>query len=70
METTQEKIDEMAEALADVSRQLKEAMEFAFILAKEGNRSGVFQMLGAFSGTDEAARSARGFLEGLAKMFR
>ena len=41
----------------------------AFRLAKEGNRNGVFQLRGAFSGTLQAAQTADGFLSGLVQLF-
>ena len=44
---------------------LREMNDMAFRLAKAGNRNGVFQLRGAFSGTLQAAQTADGFLSGL-----
>ena len=43
----------------------REMNDTAFRLAKDGNRNGVFQLRGAFSGTLQAAQTADGFLSGL-----
>ena len=67
MEITQKEINRMADKVGKVSETLREVK--AFRLAKEGNRNGVFQLRGAFSGTLAAAQTADGFLTGLAAMF-
>ena len=69
MEITQKEINRMADKVGKVSETLREVNAMAFHLAKEGNRNGVFQLRGAFSGTLAAAQTADGFLTGLAAMF-
>ena len=69
MEITQKEINKMADKVGKVSETLREVNAMAFRLAKEGNRNGVFQLRGAFSGTLAAAQTADGFLTGLAAMF-
>ena len=65
MELTQREINRMAERIGKVSKLMQEVNAMAFRLAKEGNRNGVFQLRGAFSGTLAAAQTADGFLTGL-----
>ena len=65
MEITQKEINRMADKVGKVSETLREVNAMAFRLAKEGNRNGVFQLRGAFSGTLQAAKTADGFLSGL-----
>ena len=65
MEITQNEINALAYKVSKVSDLLREMNETAFRLAKEGNRNGVFQLRGAFSGTLQAAQMADGFLSGL-----
>ena len=65
MEITQKEINRMAERIGKVSKLMQEVNAMAFRLAKEGNRNGVFQLRGAFSGTLAAAQTADGFLTGL-----
>ena len=65
MEITQNEITALAYKVSKVSDLLREMNETAFRLAKEGNRNGVFQLRGAFSGTLQAAQMADGFLSGL-----
>lgn len=65
MEITQKEINRMADKVGKVSETLREVNAMAFRLAKEGNRNGVFQLRGAFSGTLAAAQTADGFLTGL-----
>ena len=54
-----------AEKVGKVTDLLREMNDTAFRLAKDGNRNGVFQLRGAFSGTLQAAQTADGFLSGL-----
>ena len=69
MEITQKEINSLANKVGKVSETIREVSAMAFRLAKEGNRNGVFQLRGAFSGTLQAAQTADGFLSGLAAMF-
>ena len=69
MEITQKEINSLANKVGKVSETIREVSAMAFKLAKEGNRNGVFQLRGAFSGTLQAAQTADGFLSGLAAMF-
>ena len=68
MEITQKEINRMAERIGKVSKLMQEVNAMAFRLAKEGNRNGVFQLRGAFSGTLAAAQTADGFLSGLVQI--
>ena len=65
MDITQKEIDTLAYKVGKVTDLLREMNETAFRLAKDGNRNGVFQLRGAFSGTLQAAQMADGFLSGL-----
>lgn len=65
MDITQKEIDAFAYKVGKVTDLLREMNETAFRLAKDGNRNGVFQLRGAFSGTLQAAQMADGFLSGL-----
>ena len=65
MEMTQGEINKLADKIDKVAALLYTAQQTAFRLAKEGNRSGVLQLRGAFSGTLEAAKRVDGFLTGL-----
>ena len=65
MDITQKEIDVLAYKVGKVTDLLREMNETAFRLAKDGNRNGVFQLRGAFSGTLQAAQMADGFLSGL-----
>ena len=69
MEITQKEINSLANKVGKVSETIREVSAMAFRLAKDGNRNGVFQLRGAFSGTLQAAQTADGFLSGLAAMF-
>ena len=69
MEITQKEINRMADKVGKVSETLREVNAMAFRLAKEGNRNGVFQLRGAFSGTLAAAQTTDGFLSGLVAIF-
>ena len=69
MEITQKEINSLANKVGKVSETICEVNAMAFRLAKDGNRNGVFQLRGAFSGTLQAAQTADGFLSGLAAMF-
>ena len=69
MEITQKEINALAYKVGKVTDLLREMNDTAFRLAKDGNRNGVFQLRGAFSGTLAAAQTADGFLTGLAAMF-
>ena len=69
MEITQNEINALAYKVGKVSELLREVNATAFALAKDGNRDGVFQLRGAFSGTLEAAKTTDGFLAGLREMF-
>lgn len=69
MEITQKEINSLANKVGKVSETIREVNAMAFRLAKDGNRNGVFQLRGAFSGTLQAAQTADGFLSGLAAMF-
>ena len=51
MEITQKEINALAYKVGKVTDLLREMNDTAFRLAKEGNRNGVFQLRGAFSGT-------------------
>jgi len=66
---TQKEINSLANKVGKVSETIREVNAMAFRLAKDGNRNGVFQLRGAFSGTLQAAQTADGFLSGLAAMF-
>lgn len=66
---TQKEINRLADKVGKVSETIREVNAMAFRLAKDGNRNGVFQLRGAFSGTLQAAQTADGFLSGLAAMF-
>ena len=65
---TQKEINRLADKVGKVSETIREVNAMAFRLAKDGNRNGVFQLRGAFSGTLQAAQTADGFLSGLAAM--
>ncbi len=65
MEITQKEINALASKVGKVADLLREMNDTAFRLAKDGNRNGVFQLRGAFSGTLQAAQTADGFLSGL-----
>ena len=65
MEMTQGEINKLADKIDKVAALLYTAQQAAFRLAKEGNRSGVLQLRGAFSGTLAAAQTTDGFLTGL-----
>ena len=65
MEITQKEINALAYKVGKVTDLLREMNDTAFRLAKEGNRNGVFQLRGAFSGILQAAQTADGFLSGL-----
>ena len=69
MEITQKEINSLANKVGKVSETIREVSAMAFRLAKEGNRNGVFQLRGAFSGTLQAAQTADGFLLGLVQLF-
>ena len=69
MQITQKEINSLANKVGKVSETIREVSAMAFRLAKDGNRNGVFQLRGAFSGTLQAAQTADGFLSGLAAMF-
>ena len=69
MGITQKEINSLANKVGKVSETIREVSSMAFRLAKDGNRNGVFQLRGAFSGTLQAAQTADGFLSGLAAMF-
>ena len=66
---TQKEINRLADKVGKLSETIREVNAMAFRLAKDGNRNGVFQLRGAFSGTLQAAQTADGFLSGLAAMF-
>ena len=65
MEITQKEINALASKVGKVADLLREMNDTAFRLAKDGNRNGVFQLRGAFSGILQAAQTADGFLSGL-----
>ena len=65
MEITQKEINALAYKVGKVADLLREMNDTAFRLAKDGNRNGVFQLRGAFSGILQAAQTADGFLSGL-----
>ena len=65
MEITQKEINALACKVGKVTDLLREMNDTAFRLTKEGNRNGVFQLRGAFSGTLQVAQTADGFLSGL-----
>ena len=65
MEITQKEINALANKVGKVADLLREMNDTAFRLAKDGNRNGVFQLRGAFSGILQAAQTADGFLSGL-----
>ena len=67
--TTQKEINRLADKVGKLSETIREVNAMAFRLAKDGNRNGVFQLRGAFSGTLQVAQTADGFLSGLAAMF-
>ena len=69
MEITQKEISALANKVGKIADLLREMNDTAFRLAKDGNRNGVFQLRGAFSGTLAAAQTADGFLTGLVEMF-
>ena len=69
MQITQKEINSLANKVGKVSETIREVSAMAFRLAKEGNRNGVFQLRGAFSGTLQAAQTADGFLLGLVQLF-
>jgi len=69
MEITQKEINRLADKVGKVSETIREVSAMAFRLAKDGNRNGVFQLRGAFSGTLQAAQTADGFLSGLVQLF-
>ena len=69
MEITQKEINSLANKVGKVSETIREVNAMAFRLAKDGNRNGVFQLRGAFSGTLQAAQTADGFLLGLVQLF-
>ena len=62
---TQKENNRLAYKVGKVSEILREVNAAALRLAKEGNRNGVFQLRGAFSGTLAAAQTTDGFLTGL-----
>ena len=62
---TQKEINRLADKVGKVSETIREVNAMAFRLAKDGNRNGVFQLRGAFSGTLQTAQTADGFLTGL-----
>ena len=66
---TQKEINRLADKVGKVSETIREVNAMAFRLAKDGNRNGVFQLRGAFSGTLQAAQTADGFLLGLVQLF-
>ena len=66
---TQKEINRLADKVGKVSETIREVSAMAFRLAKDGNRNGVFQLRGAFSGTLQAAQTADGFLSGLVQLF-
>ena len=63
--TERERPPRRAYKVGKVTDLLREMNDTAFRLAKDGNRNGVFQLRGAFSGTLQAAQTADGFLSGL-----
>lgn len=65
MEITQRQINALANKAGKISVLLREVNTMAFALAKVGNRNGVLQLRGAFSGTLAAAKMTDGFLSGL-----
>ena len=65
MEITQKEINALAYKVGKIADLLREMNDTAFRLAKDGNRNGVFQLRGAFSGTLQVAQTADGFLSGL-----
>ena len=65
MEITQRQINALANKAGKISVLLREVNTMAFALAKVGNRNGVLQLRGAFSGTLAAAEMTDGFLSGL-----
>ena len=65
----QRRINILASRISAMAETMKDARAMAFALAKDGNRDGVFQLRGAFSGTLEAAKTTDGFLAGLREMF-
>ena len=65
MEITQKEINALAYKVGKVTDLLREMNDTAFRLAKDGNRNGVFQLRGAFSGTLASAQTTDGFLTGL-----
>ena len=69
MGITQKEINSLANKVGKVSETIREVSAMAFRLAKDGNRNGVFQLRGAFSGTLQAAQTADGFLLGLVQLF-
>ena len=69
MGITQKEINSLANKVGKVSETIREVSAMAFRLAKDGNRNGVFQLRGAFSGTLQAAQTADGFLSGLVQLF-
>ena len=66
---TQKEINRLADKVGKLSETIREVNAMAFRLAKDGNRNGVFQLRGAFSGTLQAAQTADGFLLGLVQLF-
>lgn len=65
MEITQREINRMAERIGKVSKLMQDVNAMSFRLAKDGNKSGVLQLRGAFSGTLSAVQTTDGFLTGL-----
>ena len=65
MEITQKEINAIANKAGRISILLQEVNTMAYELAKAGDRNGVFQLRGAFSGTLAAAKMTDGFLSGL-----
>ena len=65
MEITQKEINALANKVGKVADLLREMNDTAFRPATDGNRNGVFQLRGAFSGILQAAQTADGFLSGL-----
>ena len=67
MEITQREINRMAVRIGKVSKLMQEVNAMSLRLAKDGNKSGVLQLRGAFSGTLSAVQTTDGFLTGLVR---
>ena len=67
MEITQREINRMAVRIGKVSKLMQEVNAMSLRLAKEGNKNGVLQLRGAFSGTPSAVQTTDGFLTGLVR---